>query len=88
MRIHYKSILKVQQTRFRFSGSYLFDILAVKNETQWLLQHLYCSGLDKAANNACFICIKHIRLMALERLIGADFLLVKLATSGVYQLLF
>jgi hypothetical protein len=34
---------------------------------------LYCSGLDKAANNACFICIKHIRLQALECLTGVDF---------------
>ena len=34
---------------------------------------MYCSGLDKADNNACFICIKHIRLQALERLMSPDF---------------
>jgi hypothetical protein len=51
----------------------LLDIPPVKNEIEWLLQHLYCSGLDKATNNACFICIKHIRLQALERLSGSDF---------------
>ena len=54
-------------------GRYLFDIPVVNNEVDWLLTHLYCSGLDKATNNACFICIKHIRLMALERLMGTDF---------------
>jgi hypothetical protein len=58
---------------FRFSGSFLFDIAAVKNETEWLLKHLFCSGLDKATNNAFFICIRHIRLQALERLSGDDF---------------
>ena len=58
---------------FRFSGRYLFDIPDVAYETEWLMKHLYCSGLDKAANNACFICIKHIRLMALERLMCLDF---------------
>jgi hypothetical protein len=71
------SILKTSSREnkngFRFSGSYIFDILAIKNEVQWLLQHLYCSGLDKVANNICLICIKHIRLMALERLMGMDF---------------
>jgi hypothetical protein len=58
---------------FRFSGKFLFDIPAVKNETDWLLKHLFCSGLDKASNNACFICIQHIRLQAFERLSGGDF---------------
>ena len=58
---------------FKHSGKWLFDIIAVKNEIDWLLKHLYCSGLDKASNNACFICIRHIRLQALERLSGKDF---------------
>lgn len=58
---------------FRQSGKFLFDLSPVKNEIEWLLQHLYCAGLDKAANNACFICIKHIRLQAIERLMGKDF---------------
>jgi hypothetical protein len=68
-----KKASRTNQFGFRFSGQFLFDINAVKNETHWLLQNLYCSGLDKATNNACFICIKHIRLMALERLMGPDF---------------
>jgi hypothetical protein len=69
-----KAASKANKYGFRFSNLHLFDITTVKNETQWLLQNLYCSGLDKAANNACFICIKHISLMALERLMGSDFL--------------
>ena len=35
---------------------------------------MYISGLDKASNNACFICINHIRKQALERLSSQDFL--------------
>ena len=69
-----KAASRTNKYGFRYSGPYLFDILAVKNEVQWLLQHVYCSGLDKASNNACFMCIKHIRLMALERLMCNDFL--------------
>jgi hypothetical protein len=68
-----KDALHRNKSGFRFSGKFLFDIPSIKNETTWILQHLYCSGLDKAANNACFICIKHIRLQALERLSGVDF---------------
>ena len=68
----------------RFSGLYLLDIPAVRNEVHWLLQNLYCSGLDKASNNACFIYIKHIRLMALERLMCNDFLPCK--AGQVWQL--
>ena len=69
-----KRCSQTNKSGFKVSGRFLFDIPAVQNETKWLLQHLYCSGLDKAANNACFICIKHIRLMAYERLMGNDFL--------------
>jgi hypothetical protein len=58
---------------FRQSGQFLLEQPAVRNEIQWLTKHLYCAGLDKAANNACFMCIKHIRLQALERLMGTDF---------------
>jgi hypothetical protein len=65
-----KAAARTNKHGFRFSAQFLFDISAVKNETQWILQHLYCSGLDKASNNACFICIRHIRLMAFERLNG------------------
>jgi hypothetical protein len=51
----------------------LLDIPPVRNELDWLSTHLYCSGLDKADNNACFIYVKHIRLQALECLTGSDF---------------
>jgi hypothetical protein len=57
----------------RYSGKFLLDLLPVKNEIAWLLQHLFCSRLDKASNNVCFMCIKHIRLQALERLTGHGF---------------
>lgn len=70
-----KAASQANKYGFKFSGSFLFDISAVKNETEWLLKHLFCSGLDKATNNACFICIKeHMHLQALERLFGDDFL--------------
>jgi hypothetical protein len=79
-----KAAARVNKFGFRYSGPYLFDIPAVRNELQWLLQNVYCSGLDKASNNACFICIKHIRLMALDRLMGNDFSPCKL--GQVWQL--
>ena len=69
-----KSASKMNKWGLRFSGQFLFDIPAVKNETDWILKHLFCSGLDKASSNACFICIRHIRLQAFERLSGQDFL--------------
>ena len=68
----------------RFFGTYLLDIQVVRNKVYWLLQNLYCSGLGKASNNACFICIKHIHLTALERLICNDFLPCKV--GQVWQL--
>jgi hypothetical protein len=58
---------------FRQSGHFLLNLPAVKNEIQWITKNLYCAGLDKVANNAYFICIKHIRLQALKRLMGNDF---------------
>ena len=79
-----KTAARSNKFGFRFSGPYLLDILAVKNELHWLLQNLYCSGLDKASNNACFMCIKHIRLMALQRLMCNDFLPCKV--GQVWQL--
>lgn len=51
---------KANRFGFRSSGPYLFTIPAVNNELQWLLSHLYVSGLDKASNNACFMCIRPI----------------------------
>lgn len=58
---------------FKSSGPFLFDNPVVKNELEWLLSHLFVSGLDKANNNACFMCIRHIRLQAYDRLMGEDF---------------
>ena len=69
-----KAIAKVNKYDFRFSGPYFFDIQAIQNELHWLLQNIFCSSLDKASNNACFLCIRHILLMALERLMCNDFL--------------
>lgn len=39
----------------------------------FLLQHFYFARLDKASNNVCVLCIKHICLQALARLEEADF---------------
>jgi hypothetical protein len=79
-----KAASRSNKHRYRFSAQSLFEIPAVKNEIQWILQHLYCSRLDKASNNACFICIKHIRLMALEGLNGMDFIPCK--TNFIWSL--
>ena len=59
-----KNASKSNRFGFRNSGSFLFKIPSVINEINWLLTHLYCSGLDKASNNASFIYIQHIRLQA------------------------
>jgi hypothetical protein len=68
-----KTANRTNKYGFQQSGQFLLDLPFVQNELQWLLEHLFCAGLDKAANNASFICIKHIRLQALERLMGPDF---------------
>ena len=65
---------KLNKFGFRYSQPFLFDDKVVNNELNWLLGHLYISGLDKASNNACFICVEHIRKQALERLNSPDFL--------------
>ena len=59
---------------FRYSQTYLFSDKVVNDELSWLLKHVYISGLDKAANNACFICINHIRIQAFKRLSSVDFI--------------
>ena len=68
-----KAASRANKFGFRSFGQFLLHIPAIQNEILWLTKQLYCSGLDKAANNACFICIKHIRLQAFECLRGADF---------------
>ena len=65
---------KINKFGFRYSQPYLFTVKAVNDELNWLLKHVFISGLDKASNNACFICIEHIRKQALERLSSRDFL--------------
>ena len=59
---------------FRYSQTYLFSDKKVNDELEWLLNHVYVSGLDKASNNACFICIDHIRKQAYQRFNSPDFL--------------
>jgi hypothetical protein len=58
---------------FRYSKPYIFSDKTVDNELKWLLKHMFISGLDKAASNACFICIFHIRHQTLLRLNGPEF---------------
>ena len=65
---------RINKFGFRYSQPFLFDDKVVNNELEWLLGHVYISGLDKASNNACFICVDHIRRQALERLNSPDFL--------------
>lgn len=43
------------------------------NELTWIQQYLFIAGLDKAATNASFICIFHLRAQALLRLQGKYF---------------
>lgn len=68
-----KESSKCNKYGLRSSGQSVLNIPTVQNELQWLSKHLYCLGLDKAANNACFMCIQHIHFQALERLNGNDF---------------
>ena len=79
-----KATDKSNRFGFRYSEHFIFEIPVVKNEVEWLFKHLYCSGLDKATNNTCFLCIRHIRLQALERLSGNDFLSCK--TNSMWDL--
>jgi hypothetical protein len=65
-----KTTNRANKFGFRQLGQFLFYQTPVQNDIDWLSKHLYCVGLDKASNNTCFICIKHIRLQALKRLMG------------------
>lgn len=64
---------RVNKFGFKFSDQFLFDIPAVQNELKWLLSHFYISGVEKAANNASFMCIRHMHFQAYQRLMGSDF---------------
>ena len=65
---------KLNKFGFRYSQPYLFSENVVNDELSWILKHVYISGLDKASNNACFICVSHIRIQALNRLNSLDFI--------------
>lgn len=58
---------------FKTSQPHLFSNPAIANEIEWLLKHIFISGLDKATNNASFMCVQHIRMQAFHRLSGEDF---------------
>jgi hypothetical protein len=68
---------------FKYSKPSLFCDKSVDNELTWKLKHVFISGLDKAANNAYFICISHIRCQTLARLNGPDF--ASCCNDGVWQ---
>lgn len=68
-----RSAARANKFGFKRTDRALFENAAVMNELKWLVSYLYISGVDKACNNACFLCIKHIRLQAYKRLMGDDF---------------
>lgn len=59
---------------FMYSQTYLIADKAVNDELEWLLNHVYISGLDKTSNNVCFICVDHIKKQVYKRLNSPDFL--------------
>lgn len=78
-----KHAAKNNRAGLRFSGHDLLAQKHVQNEISWITSKFYCSGLDKATNNICFVCIKHVRLLALERLSGPDFVPCKDDTDWI-----
>lgn len=71
------TILKEKASRnyegFKYSQPSWKKLHSATDELQWIQQTLFIAGLDKAASNASFICIHHIRAQALLRLQGKDF---------------
>ena len=65
-----------KQNKFGFRYSQLFLKIKIKinDELSWILKHIYISGLDKATNDVCFICVNHIRIQAMKRLNSLDFI--------------
>lgn len=53
---------------------------------EFLCQHLFIAGLDKASNNSCLIYIYHIRVQALHYLQERDFLPTSVSTSNILLL--
>lgn len=60
-RIFLYETYKQNKFGFRYSQPYLFTDNNVNDELDWLLKDIYILGLDKASNNACFICVDHIK---------------------------
>ena len=58
---------------FKYSQPTWKKIHSASEELQWIHKFLFIVGLDKAASNASFICINHIRAQALVRLQGKYF---------------
>lgn len=77
IRNHSWMILKEKASRneagFKHSQPTWKKIQAATEELQWIQQYVFIAGLDKAASNASFICISHMRAQALARLQGKDF---------------
>ncbi len=46
----------------------LYNIESIKNELKQILEFFFVSRIDKLANNACIMCIHHIRLQAWSHL--------------------
>lgn len=84
-------ILKEKASRneggFKYSQSSWKKIQSATDELQWIHQFLFIAGLDKAASNASFICINHIRAQALLRLQGKDFAPCRLNDSWIDPLM-
>ena len=68
-----KTASRTNKYGFRISHQEIFSLTAVRDELAWITENLFCSGLDKAANKCCFIYIRHLRFMALERLSSPDY---------------
>lgn len=58
---------------FKYSQPSFKKRQSAMDELQWIQQYLFIAGLDKAASNASFICVSHMRAQALLRLQGKDF---------------
>jgi hypothetical protein len=71
------------EARFKHSQPTWKKIHAATEELQWIQQYVFIASLDKAASNASFICISHIRAQALVRLQGKDFAPCQLNNSWI-----
>jgi hypothetical protein len=51
----FKVASKTNRFGYKHTDQFLLDILAMKNEIEWLLKHVFFSGLDKANHKAYLI---------------------------------